>query len=76
MPHSPFTRLLGAFIVACYFLALLWPDERAHLWDWPSLRCYSVISPGGRYAVRRRGTTARFTGLCPREPVMPSGGCS
>lgn len=37
MPHSPFTRLLGAFIVAAYFFFLLWPDERLHLWGWRGL---------------------------------------
>ena len=43
MPHSPFTRLLGLFIVAAYALALLWPDERAHLWGWQGLATAPIL---------------------------------
>ncbi len=43
MPHSPFTRILAFFIVAGFALALLWPDDRAHVWGWYAMFSLPIV---------------------------------
>lgn len=43
MPHYRFTFLMASIIVLGYGLALLWPDEQAHVWGWRAMVCLPLL---------------------------------